>query len=311
MSEIITEKKKAILQRFLLEMFYPKPYLRILIGEYFKEEDETIRKEMMSRPLQITFEPYYKIEYIEIRDIPPHIKASICKLLPRSLLSIVNYMNDGRISDDEELNAILSDILPRSVPDHGFIYKGIAPIWITPDEDIFNVKKPFRYRPKETFTAYDSALGLMESRDMSQRGVAHVLKIRRPPHNLKELYSLGSEGHTVLDDILSDTDDNDSEYNYGPHRSIGRENYKFDVIPTLLITSVSRNQYGYVILEAHMDIPYISDFNRGGGRPVRGPSIPYPRETRRSSLKASTTTSSSMFVMLSLVIMAMSSIIPR
>jgi hypothetical protein len=288
----LSSKRRAILQRFLISRLLPKDYSRHLFTEYYKVKDNQERKRLMSKPFKLILEVYddRKPVFINTR-LSKDEKEYVHRFIPRDLTLLDNYINKGETTDDDELNDILGEILPSFRSNYN-VYKAISPIWISKDDDIFTVMKPFPYRIAEDFEVYRSfnecIKNFIQEKEPNKHKIPlpHILQLRHPPDNLSSLIhpSTNLISYESTRSIM-----------YESNRYMLRENM------TIIITNVKLNHTGHIILEGHVDIPYREDTFLGGGYKSKG----------GIQISPYTTISKSIIMILSIAIISISSILPR
>lgn len=306
---LVSDLKLAMLQRFLLRMFYPPIYFRYLFHEYFKVTDEDERRKMMSIPVDLNMEGYMERPTIVFKSIPVHVKRFIWRCISvdqRKMLFYINFRGDlSTIHQNEKslnFHDILVRILPRFIDPGKHIYKRIDPIWISEADDIFTVYKPYTYVPDSSesdgggFTASKTLLGSPPGRLNDEP--LYILKLTTPNFMVMS-------GYDRFDRVT--------------------RLHMFKKGTTISIDSVTINQYGHIILSGSF-LSNSSEDNSshgvgggggGGGSYSTKRRVPLSNNVLLlSSTKAlqkspSTATTTSVTMLLSFAIIAIASIFPR
>jgi hypothetical protein len=300
----LSDSKQAVLQRFLLARFYPNMYYRYLSHVLLNDADVNTTKETMSKPVDLTLEFYVYRQDVVYSEIPLHVRRYISRCFQVDIKKLVYYMNFSGDLDEiipqvkalDDQHKILLRILPK-FKDRGYcIYKQIDPIWVSEDDDIFTVQKPY-VSSLSGVTTWDGNPdpvrfhGKLPRRQvqMSDGPAFHILEIENLPYLQQS--ALENAGH---DDYLLD------------------EGLKFT------ITRVRRSMYGHIIVSGTVIVPgdHLEDFSSGGGNSSRQIRSKFIRNALRSPPKkiqnsSSVSTTSSVAMVLSLAIIATSSLFPR
>lgn len=278
-----SEKTKAILQRIMIDRLYPKRYVKYLFDQYFKCKDTPTRICSMSKPVTLKIENGTATPEKFIRRMiamPENVKQVVEIITRNNFGQIIEYFQSSM--ENPSLDSLFQEILPRLNPDDNSLYKLIDPIWVSAQDDIFSVSKPYMHSPPSEmvfYTTYRQAIcmcgGILAS------SVPHILKLQR------------------LNNINSQTLSIEATDNGNAIR------ITFNKSSNIVITNVRRNQAGYVIVEGKVESPYITDFSQGGGNKSDA------RERAINVTSTSTCYATYLASLIAIGIIGIASIVPR